>query len=326
MKRVELRIDVTATTELSGQLSTAVAVCLPDPGLVPKQPIVAFCWPGGGYSRHYYDMEVAGFDGYSQAEYQAESGIVTVCCDHLGVGDSSEGDRTQVTFENVAAINRATVDKVLALLAAGEVDADFPPLREPTIIGMGQSYGGMLLIVQQGRQHTFDGIAILGYTAIGLSLPAPLPGGTSATGGRVPPVDSLSGRELMTFFFHWEDVPAEIIAEDMKGEHPTRIAPIPMWASATRPGGRHWSPAPPGVVAHWANVIESPVFVGLGERDVSPDAYAEPGAYRRSKDITVFVCPKMGHMHNFAGTRTVLWDRLHSWMRGISETSAAKVH
>lgn len=176
----------------------------------------------------------------------------------------------------------------------------------------------MLVIVQQGRMRTFDGLAVLGYSAIGIALPTPLADGTSPTGGRVPPTDPMTPREIMTFAFHWEDVPPEIVDLDMAGEHPTRVSPLPMWASARRPGGRHWSPSPRGVVAHWANVIESPVFIGVGERDIVPDPYAEPAAYRRSGDITVCVTPRMAHMHNFAGTRRLLWERLAHWIEAVS--------
>jgi hypothetical protein len=310
MRRVELRVDVSGATELEGELGTAVLVCLPEPDTLPERPVVAFCWPGGGYSRGYFDIQ--GFDGYSQAEHHAARGILTIACDHLGVGDSSEPDRSQLTHANMAAVNRATVDEVLRRLASGELG--YPPIADPVVIGMGQSYGAMLLLIQQGRQRTFDAIAVLGYSAIGLELPRPPAGGTSPTGGTIPPPGEMTSREVMAYFFHWEDVPAPIVEIDMQGEHPARVPPLPMWASDRRPGGRHWTATAPGVVSHWANVIECPVFVGVGERDVCPDPYAEPGAYRRSNDVTLFIGPRMGHMHNFAGTRRVLWDRLAAWM------------
>jgi hypothetical protein len=161
---------------------------------------------------------------------------------------------------------------------------------------------------------------MLGYSAIGLSLPRPPAGGTSSTGGGVPPPERLTDREVMAYLFHWEDVPAEMVAADMKGEHPTREPPLPPWASDRRPGGRHWSASIPGVIAHWAGVIECPVFIGLGERDVSPDPWSEPAQFRRARDITLFVVPRMGHMHNFAGTRTLLWDRLEGWMEQAERT------
>jgi hypothetical protein len=319
VRRVELRIDVSGATELEGELSTAAVVCLPEPEAMPERPIVAFCWPGGGYSRGYYDLRIDGFEGYSQAEHHARRGIITVACDHLGTGGSSDPDRPQLTHANVAAANRATVDEVSRRLAAGELG--LAAIADPVRVGVGQSYGAMLLIVQQGRQRTFDGIAVLGYSPLGIVLPRPPAGGTSAAGGTIPPPDAMSAREVMTYFFHWEDVPAEIVEVDMRGEHPARVPPLPMWASDRRPGGRHWTAHGP-VVRHWADVIECPVFIGAGERDVCPDPHAEPGAYRRSSDVTLFVGPRMGHMHNFAGTRRLLWDRLAAWMETVASNQA----
>ena len=58
-----------------------------------------------------------------------------------------------------------------------------------------------------------------------------------------------------------------------------------------------------------------------GERDTCPDPHAEPTAYRRSDDITVSITPAMAHMHNFAGTRRLMWDRLASWAHGIGSRS-----
>ena len=119
MKRIERRIDISGKTELEGDLRTAALICLPAPDTLQERPVVAFCWPGGGYSRGYFDIRLRGLDGYSQAEHHAERGVIVVGCDHLGVGESSEPDRTRVTYENVAAANRATVDEVLRLLAEG---------------------------------------------------------------------------------------------------------------------------------------------------------------------------------------------------------------
>jgi pimeloyl-ACP methyl ester carboxylesterase len=67
-----------------------------------------------------------------------------------------------------------------------------------------------------------------------------------------------------------------------------------------------------------ASAITVPVFVGVGERDVCPDPRAEPQAYAQSADITVYVCPGMSHMHNFANTREQFWARLHAWGEGVA--------
>ena len=55
--------------------------------------------------------------------------------------------------------------------------------------------------------------------------------------------------------------------------------------------------------------------LAVGKHDVVPDPWLEPKAYRSATDITVFVAPRMAHMHNFAGTRELLWRRIHTWGR-----------
>ena len=73
----------------------------------------------------------------------------------------------------------------------------------------------------------------------------------------------------------------------------------------------------PGCVSEEAAAITVPVLVAVGERDVVPDPRAEPQAYAHSPDITVFVAPRMSHMHNFASTREQFWARLHAWGNAI---------
>jgi pimeloyl-ACP methyl ester carboxylesterase len=80
----------------------------------------------------------------------------------------------------------------------------------------------------------------------------------------------------------------------------------------------------PGTVATEAASITVPVFIGVGERDVVPDPWMEPKAFKSSSDISVFVCPRMGHMHNFAHTRREFWQRIHSWGAGIAELQGVK--
>jgi hypothetical protein len=81
----------------------------------------------------------------------------------------------------------------------------------------------------------------------------------------------------------------------------------------------------PGVVAPEAAVVGAPVFIGVGERDVVPDPMSEPKAYLRAQDVTVFVCPRMSHMHNFANTRETLWSRLHGWAESIAGVNLTQV-
>jgi pimeloyl-ACP methyl ester carboxylesterase len=75
-----------------------------------------------------------------------------------------------------------------------------------------------------------------------------------------------------------------------------------------------------GAVAKEARAIDVPVLVGCGEIDVVPDPWAEPSSYRGSRDVSVFVVPRMCHMHNFARTRELLWERLAHFAQSVART------
>ena len=97
---------------------------------------------------------------------------------------------------------------------------------------------------------------------------------------------------------------------------------LPPWRSATAPACAA-NMLDPGTVAAEAAAVSVPVFVGAGERDVVPDPWIEPKAYRSANDVSLFVCPRMAHMHNFASTRERLWARLHAWGETIADESRA---
>src|SRR5207302_1666098 len=64
--------------------------------------------------------------------------------------------------------------------------------------------------------------------------------------------------------------------------------------------------------------IEVPIFLGNGDLDVSADFHAEPATYPLARDITLFQLAGSAHCHNFATTRTTLWDRLVRWIQAIN--------
>jgi pimeloyl-ACP methyl ester carboxylesterase len=123
-----------------------------------------------------------------------------------------------------------------------------------------------------------------------------------------PADDGLPGT---TPGFHYDDEPADLVAADMI-EFPTRRGQMPEWGTPTIPPCA-MSMLSPGAVAPEAASITAPVFVGAGERDVCPDPWSEPQAYKAATDVTVYICPRMSHMHNFASTREMFWARLYGW-------------
>jgi len=306
MNSRELRIDVSGKTGLPGRLELAATLCWPDRSGRIDPPIVVFAFPGGGYSRGYFDIRWPGLSGYSQAEHHVRAGLIFIAFDHLGVGESSLPDPAGLTFQTVPAANRAAVEEVMARLEQGTLAPGLEPLRGATRIGMGQSMGGCFLVLQQEQFSSFDAIAVLGYSGIHTVLPVP----------RGEAAQTLGEREIFLYGFHWEDVPRELVQADVGSGFPVREAATPPWGSATVPACAI-SMLDRGVIAREAARIEVPVFVGVGERDVCPDPHAEPAAYRSARDVTLYVQPRAAHMHNFAGTRELLWERLVLWSLGV---------
>jgi len=327
MQRIELRIDVSAAVALSGPHEVAMTAYLPPAGALGPRPVAIFASPGGGYTRHYYDMQPPGHAGYSEAEAHVEQGFIFVSYDHLGVGDSSTAHLREYIVPQLAAANDAAVREVARRLRTGTLSDALPPLPNLVHIGIGQSMGGCVTIVMQGRHGTFDGIAPLGYSALHTVLPqrdaAQRQRGLdhhARIGSRA--IDEISVEEAsqgvadFVYPFHWEDVPADILAADMSGGYPLRNT-APAWGSLTVPPCAV-TMMTPGVVAADAAAIKVPVLIAMGERDVCPDPHAEPSAYKGSNDVSLFIVARMAHMHNFASTRAVLWSRIESWSRRVA--------
>jgi hypothetical protein len=53
------------------------------------------------------------------------------------------------------------------------------------------------------------------------------------------------------------------------------------------------------------------------------DMHAEPGAFPASRDVSLFIAPTMAHMHNFASTRALLWDRIADWSLMVAGAARA---
>ena len=231
--RVEdAEIDVSDVVDLPGANHTTVTVYAPDP--LPEELVVAFGFPGGGYNRRYFDLPVdlPGPGGTSEARWHAARGWCFVACDHLGVGDSSHPDPAALTIESLAAANDATVRAITAQLGEARVRAR---------LGFGQSMGGCLTIVAQANHRTFDGIGVLGYSAIHTVLPTP-DGHTHqpavARGSAELDLETstaMIGPDTFRFAFFWDDVPGELIDRDLT-DYPLRSGPeAPDWASPPPP-------------------------------------------------------------------------------------------
>lgn len=321
VQRFELRVDVSGAVPWD-VVELAVTLVVPAGGIDgPRTLMVAF--PGGGYSRGYWDIQWPGVDGYSEAGYHAARGWLVACVDHLGVGDSSQPDPQSLTFEILAAANAAASRALVDGLRDGTLVDGLGLVDVARTIGVGQSMGGCLTIVAQARHAPYDAIAVLGFSGIHTVLPSPDGGievehverGRTDEDALVSSSAALGAQDAFTWAFHYDDTDPVLLEADLGDGYPLRLGTPPSWGSATVPPAAV-SMLSPGVVADEVAAIDVPVFVGVGERDVCPDPWIEPAAYRGSRDVTLVVVPRMAHMHNFARTREQLWRRLHAWGSG----------
>lgn len=287
--RTELRVPV------GNGLHTAVTVVSP----AHADGTLLFAFPGGGYNRRYFDLAIPG--DYSQAQWHAERGWTVVCCDHLGVGDSTIPDPDAWGFDELADANEATVAEVRERLG----------LSGP-VLGAGQSMGGCVLIKQQAKYRTFDAIAVLGFSAIHTVLPVPDGGYQMPEGLSLEEAAAHLTRTLTRYAFHFPDEPDWLVEEDVDGYPLRPRGNVPSWASPSVPPTAVGMLAP-GVVADDVTKVDVPVLVVAAEIDVNPDLDAEAASYTRAPSVETLRLGGAAHMHNFANSRARLWRQLHDW-------------
>ncbi len=306
----DLDLDVTAALPFVSSVTTLRATVW----AVERPLAVLVCWPGGSYSRAYWDVHVDGHERYSFAEHMVDWGFSVVAVDPLGVGDSSRPDDVdRVTLESMTDAAAEAVRQLRERLA---------PQGVP-VIAVGHSLGGCLSLVEQARHGSYEAVANLGFTHGAKPIHSPEsegPGPEAAAvavehakaffGGLWDDGYALAPREPNHAWLHDPDVPADVIAEDDRQASP--------WPRQSYVGALL-----AGHSASYAADVSSPVFVAFGEHDVPEHPHDDIGYYRSSGDVTLMVLPRSAHCHNFAGTRALLWDRLADWASNIGSLVAS---
>ena len=301
-RRSPMRFDV---SDVVGEQASLAATYYPRRTRDAADAVLV-CLPGGTYSREYWDLTVAGRDGYSFADFAAERGFAVVTIDPLGTGESSKPVR-DFDFADIAATLASAVGALPC--ATGE---QLPP------VAVAHSLGGYLAITQQALYSSYAGLAVLGCTnqhVAPLNLDpafiarAATPEGRAALAEEILsalPQPYFEGpREHMSSWFHLADVPADVVEADSV----TTKSVVPrVFGTAMIPG----------VVAEHAAQIDVPVFIGYGTVDVSPEPRAEARLYRNSPDITTVVLAGSAHCHNMAASRHQLWRRLLTWAATVT--------
>lgn len=339
VQQIELQVDVSDAVGLGEPAHVAASVVLPDPADLSDPPIVCTAKPSSSYSRGYYTFDLPGPGKGAQGAWHAERGWIFVAMDALGCGGSSQHEGEVLDYATLTRAAQAAEQDILLRLANGVLASGFPPVNQPVVLGVGQSLGAGLLIYQQARYGSYDGIGVLGFSAIH-SHPSTAPGEAPIVVAWYPRDASLeecseplnqealaaataegpqeAAWKSLAWGFHYDDVPEEVVEQDLLHyEAIARQTKLPAgekhapWNSYTTPQRAARSTLTPGVVAAEAATVTVPVLCGMGVRDLVPSPLDEPRAFRSARSVDLFVCPRMGHVHNFASTRTLLWDRIH---------------
>jgi len=320
--KLGMTVDVTPAMPESVQRAEPITIAVDvvaEPAKLAQDPVVVLAIPGGTYHRRYWDLQPPGRGGYSQAEWMADRGAVFVASDYIGGGDSSRpADGDFMTLEVAADAAHAVYRQLRAQLEAGSLDDRLAPLGAATYVGFGQSLGGFITMIQQGKYGDYAGVAILGASPL---LIANIPHHRELDGmapeerrqaimednarsAGLPELPMYHGapRNTMRGIFHVDDVPDDLVRYDEESCQ-TLISRVTGVDGMT-----------PGYAKSFAGVIESPVFLGWGRVDVSADPHSEPPAYPSSSHVTLSVIERMAHMHNFADTREHLWEDLLGWL------------
>jgi pimeloyl-ACP methyl ester carboxylesterase len=278
----------------------------------PLDGRVFCCVPGGGMSRRYWNLRPPGADSddrsYSMAEYVADRGGWVLALDPPGVGESpSPEDGWTLTPAVLADVMAAGFDDALGRLGS---------LRP---IGVGHSMGALLTVHIQARHHRYGALALLGFASRGL------PEALSPQELAYQPQQDPSYRELV------ELTRARHRAPLRYGRNGDGARTQFLMAGATERRGRAAlsearsallavaglaSMIPEGSRAQ-LEAIDVPVFLGVGEHDITGPSHQIPASFPHCNDITLFVVPDTGHNHNAADNRALLWERLVSWSSSL---------
>ena len=311
-------------------------------GAAPSRPVLVVCLPGGGMSRRYFDLRVdvaegaadeadeadeadaadvtGAAGGWSMARALAAHGLWVLTLDHPAVGESDTPDDPWTLGPDVVAdVDAAAVAGAVAGLRTGDLVEGVGPVPSVVVVGCGHSMGGLLGVHLQARRRGFDALALLGFAGSG--LPAAITDEEAAHAGD-PARARAAIRELAAARF------GRPLAVGTTGPLPMLLGPgvvVPDAAlAAITASGASLLVQPgllsmiPGASATEQAAIDVPLFVGVGEHDITfGDPRAIPAEFPACDDVTLFVLRGAGHNHNVAPPRQVLWDRLAAWCRAV---------
>lgn len=307
----DFRIDVGPLSDGGEPITLALDIHLPDK--LAERPVLFWCVPGGGVTRDYYDLRDPGSPGngsFSFAAAMTGEGHIVVTVDPAGVGASTRpADGYSLTTEAVAEGNARALAKLRAMLAAGDV-AGLPALGDPTVVGTGHSAGAMIGAVHQSVKHDFDSMLLFCFGTVG--LPEYMDETHHAAikepdGGRSRIVELARAR-----FGTEPYLPAPVQEKDKPSGRALRQVMNRVLANV----GMH--AMLPGNVTRELAELDVPVFLSVGDRDMTGPPHLLPRDYVNCPDFTLYVVPTSGHHVFVAAGADKLFRRIAGWVNGLT--------
>jgi pimeloyl-ACP methyl ester carboxylesterase len=291
------------------------------PQSVVPMPLLWVCIPGGGINRQYFDLDVASQSGaFSMARHLAAYGDLVVTVDPPGVGGSDvPDDGYTLTSRVVAEVLAAALDGLRAELARdGFAAAEVSGVVPRAVVGLGHSAGALLVAVQQAYHHSYDVVALLGFSASG--LPDVLNENELRYAGRPEQfsadVKNLAKARFGSALPEWSNTST---GELEPGAVARQVETALAAASSRLLALVGMTAIVPGSVQPELDELRVPIFAALGEHDLGGTLDVLPRQLPACADLTLFLLEGAGHNHNVAVNRQLLWDRVVRW--AISVTS-----
>ncbi|TZG27887.1 alpha/beta hydrolase [Sphingomonas montanisoli] len=255
--------------------------------------LLMVCIAGGGMNRHYFDLPTPpGEEEASFVRAMMAKGFAVALLDFLGIGDSDEpADPFRLTPDLHAQ----------ALAAATRALQAQTGLRT---VGVGHSFGAGLNVAIQAHDALHLGLALLGFGV------APLARLT------MPAEADLPIEEARARF-------AEFAENRFKTPYLT-IEPMggPRGAMLTTANDRllatsAYATVLPHTFKPEADLIDVPLLIGLGDKDLHGEPREAIRHFPKSRDITLIELPETRHNHFVYPSRTHLFDRIAHWASGL---------
>ena len=299
--------------------------------LGPQDPpdggsILVCCLAGGGCRVSAFDAEVAGLADVSFARHLASFGFYVAAFDHPGIGSSTPvPDVYMLDASTVAAAQAHAVAEITRRLAEGAVSDTLGPIELDAVVGVGHSMGGMVLDVAQARHRPFHALAVVGHGGGG--LPEVLTEEELAlVGVRGPELEAAIRRLARKRFDPRSTVPAKLPAHGtfFTDDVPPELVDVSASQQAELLYHCGLQVLIPGSTAVEMAAIDVPLFLGYGEHDLISPTHDVVASYPSATDVTLFVLAGAGHMVFHAANRTVLWDRIATWIQSVAVTAGRR--